>query len=643
VNEVDDATLLQYAFITNPDILQTSTPTTLTLTVSNGGSRVVTCSSIAVTFRVGPNAKDLTTGPTSIATEPNAGWSVAQDGGIFTLTPNSPDDGKIGRDGLAFVFANINPNDQPGVTPMRIDETAAWPSQPSADRTTTLPLDKFPAGFSLSDLQATPPGVGYDGSTVLNWQGSPATYTLSYDPDGSGLQTWPVNDIGPYAATNLTNAAGVDFTLLATVREPGSDEPLTVQQQCHVDVSNPAPTISTFTATFNGKFTTAVSVTLAWTTTGRDVQCSLTGFPTQLNPNGQITVTPGSAPGATYTLTATNENGSTSRTLAFTWGVPQTPAPIALADTPQHLALSADGTRAYVACTASLAVVDLTSGAVVKTMAWPAGPVLVNVSAEGRHLFLLDVTPQLTVLDATTLARLGNVVLGSSPIFGPGSIGLAPRCAASSPDGALLYLPLLPQSTENGRIACVTTAIPPVLLTTFDDPDPMCTAVSPDGKTLLAGNGQALCAYATETGELRAQLLAEYFYVSNIVFTSDGTTAYALSAPGSVSSQVLTPIDVATLAPGVDVPTPTTSGNLGNYGLALAPDESYVLCGGYGGIYVAEGSPLAVTQTLANLAGQWTNDVKITADGTLAVVAFGSNALVLVPLPTITYFPENMS
>jgi hypothetical protein len=269
--------------------------------------------------------------------------------------------------------------------------------------------------------------------------------------------------------------------------------------------------------------------------------------------------------------------------------------------------------------------------------------VLVNVSAEGRHLFLLDVTPQLTVLDATTLARLGNVVLGSSPIFGPGSIGLAPRCAASSPDGALLYLPLLPQSTENGRIACVTTAIPPVLLTTFDDPDPMCTAVSPDGKTLLAGNGQALCAYATETGELRAQLLAEYFYVSNIVFTSDGTTAYALSAPGSVSSQVLTPIDVATLAPGVDVPTPTTSGNLGNYGLALAPDESYVLCGGYGGIYVAEGSPLAVTQTLANLAGQWTNDVKITADGTLAVVAVGSNALVLVPLPTITYFPENMS
>lgn len=629
-----DTTLLQYAFLTNPPILETGANATLTLVVSNGGSQIVTCTSIAVTLKPGINAKDLTSDPSSIATQPASGWSAAQNGAIFTLTPTSPDAAKIGQKGLAFVFADLNVNDQPGVTEVRIDEVAASGSHPSDDRTTTLELDKFPAGFSLSPVRATPVGVDYDGSTTIMWQGSPATYTLSYDPDGNGLQTFSVNDIGPFEARNLTNAAGVDFTLTATVRVHGSDEPLIVQKQRHVDVSNPVPTISSFTATFSDKFTSAVSATLAWTTTGRDVQCSLTGFSTQFNPNGHVTVSPDGAPGATYTLTASNANGSASSAIAITWGVPQTPAPIALPSTPQDIAISPDGRRAYVACSQHLAVVDLGAGAVSKAIPWPNGLLLVNVSGDGTRLFLLDVKPYYTILDATTLASLGSLLVAPSPLSPPGSFGLPPRAAAFSADGSLLYLPLLPFSTEGGRIACVSTTAPPSLAATINDVQSICIAVSPDGKTLLAGNATGVSAYATDTGTLLAQLLSDQFFAANLAFTADGTTAYVLSWPGGSSVNVLTPIDVQTLTAGSAATAPTAA-PLNTGGLAIAPDQSYLLCGGSFGVYVAEGSPAAFTQTLANSVGQATTDVEITPDGKLTVVAFASNTLMIIPLPTI--------
>ncbi|HTD33569.1 MAG TPA: hypothetical protein VK665_07920, partial [Candidatus Elarobacter sp.] len=83
-------TLLSYAFLTEPNPLQAGTSATLTLVVSNSGREIVTVESVTVTLPVGTNAKDLIASADGIVTQPQSGWSVAQSGGSFTLTPNTP-------------------------------------------------------------------------------------------------------------------------------------------------------------------------------------------------------------------------------------------------------------------------------------------------------------------------------------------------------------------------------------------------------------------------------------------------------------------------------------------------------------------------------------------------------------------------
>jgi hypothetical protein len=76
--------LLEYALLTAPAPLQAGTPATLTLAISNGGSQLVTVTSIVITLPIGTNAKDLTAG-TSFQTIAPSGWNLAENGGASSL------------------------------------------------------------------------------------------------------------------------------------------------------------------------------------------------------------------------------------------------------------------------------------------------------------------------------------------------------------------------------------------------------------------------------------------------------------------------------------------------------------------------------------------------------------------------------
>lgn len=264
-----DAPLLNYGFLSFPDPLQASRPAQLTLIVSNGTSQFITVSSIAVTLPVGTTAKTLTASANGVGTVVPDGWSANQNGGIFTLTPTTSGAGRIGPQGLTFLFTGITVNDQPGTCTVTITEEASAPGKPSAARTTGIQVSKFPETFALSGLTVTPPAVGIGGSTVLMWTGSattnalPVLYALQYDPDGNGSQTFTVNPTGPYNATDLT-APVVVFTLTATVPVPGEDRPLTIQRQA-------VATVSTATVSFSALPSTVAKngvTRLAWTTSG---------------------------------------------------------------------------------------------------------------------------------------------------------------------------------------------------------------------------------------------------------------------------------------------------------------------------------------------------------------------------------------
>ena len=266
---VADETLLTYGVLPVPNPLLASGGASLTLVISNGGSQIVTVVSITITLPVGTNAKNLTASAVGITTQPPAGWDVAQSGGAFTLTPQNDEAAKVGARGLAFVFASVAVNAEPGTCALAVAEDASSPAKPRQSRSTSVALAKFPPQFALSALTLTPASVAPGGSVSLMWTGSPATYVLSYDPDGNGTRSVAVGASGPFDAQRLT-APIVVFTLTVTVTVPGQDQPLVTQRQA---VATVATGTLTFTALPSSVGVNGVAK-LAWRATGA-TSCTL--------------------------------------------------------------------------------------------------------------------------------------------------------------------------------------------------------------------------------------------------------------------------------------------------------------------------------------------------------------------------------
>ncbi|HST57068.1 MAG TPA: hypothetical protein VLK84_00180 [Longimicrobium sp.] len=229
-------TLLEYAFLTTPSPLQADTGATLTLVVSNGGSRRVNAASIVVTLPVGTVAKALTADATGIQVMVPPQWSGSQGGGVFTFTPLTAGAGEVGAGGLVFVFAALRVNGQPGTATVAIDETAAFAGQAPAERSSSIPLPKFPPQFQVSELSAGALVVDAGGAATLLWTGTPATYRMQYSPGNGPRVDVPVGNTGPYTTQPLFRTPNVVFTLSVSVAVPGQDQPLVTQRQLAVDV-----------------------------------------------------------------------------------------------------------------------------------------------------------------------------------------------------------------------------------------------------------------------------------------------------------------------------------------------------------------------------------------------------------------------
>ncbi len=243
--------LLTYGILTNPQPLQvpqSSTDTAaLTLVVSNSGSQLVQCASFTVTLP-GPGqlAQDLTNSFTGIGVvvpvdgNGNALFTSSQSGGAFTFTPVTQAAGQIGANGVTFGFNNILVNNTVGSCDVKITEIASSPINPNGSRQAPdIELQKWPTQFSMAQPTATPPGVVYGGSSDIAWsvKGNGVTTSISYDPDGKGLQTYPEANVDSKSFGPLTNSAGVIFTVIATVPDPGHSQPMVFQRQTTVSVT----------------------------------------------------------------------------------------------------------------------------------------------------------------------------------------------------------------------------------------------------------------------------------------------------------------------------------------------------------------------------------------------------------------------
>ncbi|HEX8174274.1 MAG TPA: hypothetical protein VF543_04035 [Pyrinomonadaceae bacterium] len=312
--------LLTYAIQTNPDPLQASPQTgnstlaTLTIVVSNSTGHYINCQSISFGFLQGTNARDLFADSTGISVITPTGWSIHQQGSLFTATPNTPQDGQIGPTSLVFMLSNIKVNEQPGTTPMTVTEVTTTSTGSTNTGTQTFQLAKFPPQFFVGPLMANPVNIALGQSTTLMWSGSSgATYELQYeDADGNtvsithpnGQSGQPLPSTGSYTVDNLLANPTV-FTLIVTMQVGGDDSPLQVQRQAVV-------TVSQLTVDFEARPTTvpANGITkLTWRTT-QATSCILDPGNLTVPANGYqyVLITTGSDT-QTFTLTVYGNAG----------------------------------------------------------------------------------------------------------------------------------------------------------------------------------------------------------------------------------------------------------------------------------------------------------------------------------------------
>jgi hypothetical protein len=236
--------LLTYELLTTPQPLEAGGQAQLTLGVSYAGDDLVSCQSIQLTLPVGTDATDLIDGSSTPSVQPATGWKGSASGGVITLT--APEGGSdITSDGLAFTIMTTA-NGQVGTATLALTENTSDNGGMIQQRSSSFTVDKFPVGFSLSELQTVPFDTGqnvlYGQPAMLQWMatGEGVACTLQYVPaDGAPMVNVPVPNVSPaggFQTEPLTSSTGVNFTLTAKVKVLGREDPMIVQQHCPVTV-----------------------------------------------------------------------------------------------------------------------------------------------------------------------------------------------------------------------------------------------------------------------------------------------------------------------------------------------------------------------------------------------------------------------
>ena len=207
------------------------------------------------------------------------------------------------------------------------------------------------------------------------------------------------------------------------------------------------------------------------------------------------------------------------------------------------VAVAPNGHRVYIGGEGSITVFETGTS---QQIPWPGlTPQGMAVSPDSRRLYVAAAR-QITVFDAETLRPLNNIAIGP----GLGRLAL-------SPDGRRLYSTI-------GEAVAVDTATNRVV-TTFDDPNAVGVAVSPDGARLFVGNTfdtAGICedpdaplaqVFNARTGELiRSLRLGGSACLYSAALSPDGRTLYL----GDLFGGKVRVIDTDSYAtrPSVEVP-----------------------------------------------------------------------------------------
>ena len=264
-----------------------SATTTYTLTAGNSLGSTTATATVTVTAAGIPVITTFTAGPTSITAGDNTTltWTVT---GATTVNI-TPDVGTVAATGTRTLVPT---------TTTTYTLTATNTNGPAtATATVTVTSEGSPV---VSSFYASPITVTSGSSATLHWTVTDAT-SVSITPGIGAVSSTGSQSVSPTSTTTYELTAGnTDGTVTATAM-------VTVAPAGY-------PVISSFTAS-PATVSSGESITLSWTVTGASTISINQGIGTVSAP-GSRTITPAAT--TTYTMTATNSQGSVTATAPVT-------------------------------------------------------------------------------------------------------------------------------------------------------------------------------------------------------------------------------------------------------------------------------------------------------------------------------------
>ena len=203
-------------------------------------------------------------------------------------------------------------------------------------------------------------------------------------------------------------------------------------------------------------------------------------------------------------------------------------ATINLGASPTGVAVSPDGTRAYVTQTGnSVSVINTATNTVLTTLNGFNGPAGVAVSPNGTRAYVTNFAgTTVSVIDTAT-----NTVVGA-----PITVGTNPNAVAVSPDGTRAYV----TNQNSGSVSVINTATNTVVTTLNGFNSPRSVAVSPDGTRAYVTNPGVNTVSVIDTATNTVVNLSGSGFNSpvGVVFSPDGTRAYVTNQIGGTVSVI---------------------------------------------------------------------------------------------------------
>jgi YVTN family beta-propeller protein len=286
-------------------------------------------------------------------------------------------------------------------------------------------------------------------------------------------------------------------------------------------------------------------------------------------------------------------------------------ARIALGGPPNAIAVTPDGSRAYVTSAGNVFVIDTAGNSAVGSIPLPRNPAAIAISGDGSHAYVADFSSAVFwVIDTATDRVTATVDIGPTKVQVPATPAVAvsrdgtaayitnpsdntltvvdmagafvrtrialhmrPSGAAVTPDGSGVYVSGCAAFCTSGVLAVVDTRTY-VISDSVPTSRPLShIAVSPNGKFAYAPSGAGLLVVDTHTNNVIAQIPGDLWSEVNI--TADGARVY-------VHGSRLAVIDAASKTVAGTIPLPSGVGSFamrpdGTVGYFASPDGLYVI------------------------------------------------------------------